>query len=307
MRKTNIKRTFTGIMAAVAMAFAGVAPTTFNSTNTPHTYSITANAATRNGNTYTVSFDEINNPAISLPMPKGETECTIYSAAILARRVYCALGESWNVSYPTLKKYLDTGDGGLKYNSTINISGKTTLTINRGVLTGNAEQKKQKLIEALKAHPEGIIGYDSASDHRDSIMHAQVITDYTNGQFYCEDPSGHLNTISGGSNGREPISKCTVQKFEKFDRYYYCDASGKKIVIGNSTPTQPVVNNPVGDISLVPYTKYLAKGTAIYKDAGSSTVNQYLSVAGTYTIIKEKTVNSVKYGYLKSGAGWVKL
>ncbi|MBQ6252736.1 phage tail tip lysozyme [Ruminococcus sp.] len=57
----------------------------------------------------------------------------------------------------------------------------------------------------------------------------------------------------------------------------------------------------------VNYPKQLAKGTAIYKDAGSSVVNQYLSAAGTFTIVGEKTVNSVKYGRLKSGAGWVKL
>ena len=57
----------------------------------------------------------------------------------------------------------------------------------------------------------------------------------------------------------------------------------------------------------VNYTKQLAKGTPIYKDAGSSVVNQYLSAAGSFTIVGEKTVNSIKYGRLKSGAGWVKL
>ena len=82
--------------------------------------------------------------------------------------------------------------------------------------------------------------------------------------------------------------------------YLKSGAGWVKLSSSSSTPVN------TGEIS-VNYTKYLAKGTAIYKDAGSSTVNQYLSAAGTFTITKEKTVNNVKYGYLKSGAGWVKL
>ena len=64
-----------------------------------------------------------------------------------------------------------------------------------------------------------------------------------------------------------------------------------------------------GPVEVTPYTKRLAKGTPIYAEPGSSKVNQYIKDenGGTYTITKEQTVNGVKYGYLKSGAGWVKL
>ncbi|WP_019680182.1 phage tail tip lysozyme [Ruminococcus flavefaciens] len=66
-------------------------------------------------------------------------------------------------------------------------------------------------------------------------------------------------------------------------------------------------NNNTGIIIVEPYIVRLPAGTKIYKEPGSSTVVQTLSTGGSFTIIKEQTVSGVKYGYLKSGIGWVKL
>ena len=54
------------------------------------------------------------------------------------------------------------------------------------------------------------------------------------------------------------------------------------------------------------YTKTLIKGTPIYKEIGKTKTSE-ITVTSTYTIIEEKIVDSVKYGKLKSGVGWIEL
>ena len=51
----------------------------------------------------------------------------------------------------------------------------------------------QTLITLLSQHPEGIVLYDRSQPH------AVLLTDYTNGNFYCSDPAGNI------SSGRIPL------------------------------------------------------------------------------------------------------
>jgi hypothetical protein len=57
------------------------------------------------------------------------------------------------------------------------------------------------------------------------------------------------------------------------------------------------------------YTKHLAVGTIIHTVANRKLTgtNGKITVAGFYTIIQEDMIDGVKYGQLKSGAGWVNL
>ena len=61
----------------------------------------------------------------------------------------------------------------------------------------------------------------------------------------------------------------------------------------------------VRQVSNVPYTKYLELNTPIYTSPTSGVSNSKITVATYYTIVEERTVGTVKYGRLKSGAGWV--
>lgn len=58
--------------------------------------------------------------------------------------------------------------------------------------------KTQVLIELLAQHPEGIVLYDRRQPH------AVLLTDYTDGVFYCSDPAGSV------SSGRVPISSASI-------------------------------------------------------------------------------------------------
>lgn len=54
------------------------------------------------------------------------------------------------------------------------------------------------------------------------------------------------------------------------------------------------------------YTKTLTSGTPIYKEIGKPMTGS-INATTKYTIIEEKTVGNIKYGKLKSGAGWVEI
>ena len=54
------------------------------------------------------------------------------------------------------------------------------------------------------------------------------------------------------------------------------------------------------------YTKTLSSGTPIYAEIGKTATGK-ITTTTIYTIVEEKTVNNIKYGKLKSGAGWVEL
>ena len=62
----------------------------------------------------------------------------------------------------------------------------------------NYNAKKAVLIQLLAEHPEGIVIYDR---HQ---LHAVLLTDYTDGVFYCSDPAGSV------SSGRVPISAASI-------------------------------------------------------------------------------------------------
>lgn len=54
------------------------------------------------------------------------------------------------------------------------------------------------------------------------------------------------------------------------------------------------------------YTKTLNSGTPIYAEIGKTATGK-IETTTVYTIVEEKTINNIKYGKLKSGAGWVEL
>lgn len=60
------------------------------------------------------------------------------------------------------------------------------------------------------------------------------------------------------------------------------------------------------DIKAGLYTKTLVSGTPIYTEIGKAATDK-ITVTTKYTIMEEKVVGYIKYGRLKSGAGWVEL
>lgn len=53
------------------------------------------------------------------------------------------------------------------------------MQVGYGTLPSRKQEKVQTLITLLSQHPEGIVLYDRSQPH------AVLLTDYTNGNFYC--------------------------------------------------------------------------------------------------------------------------
>ena len=83
--------------------------------------------------------------------------------------------------------------GGLSHSFTYN-----AMHVGYATLPSGKAAKTEALIQILAEHPEGIVLYDRRQPH------AVLLTDYTNGVFYCSDPA------NGVSAGRVPLSSASI-------------------------------------------------------------------------------------------------
>lgn len=84
------------------------------------------------------------------------------------------------------------------------------------------------------------------------------------------------------------------------------DQNGKEISVTNYYSGWTGVLRYKGS-AFNPYTVKLKKGTKVYTAPGSGKVAMTINADGVFTIVEEQMSGNVKYGKLKSGAGWVKL
>ena len=119
--------------------------------------------------------------------------CTLASAAMmLRRRAYLDGLNDWvDVTENSVRS--TAWSGGLSHSFTYK-----SMQVGYGTLPASKSEKTATLIQLLAEHPEGIVLYDRSQPH------AVLLTDYTDGVFYCSDPAGNI------SAGRVPISKASV-------------------------------------------------------------------------------------------------
>ena len=96
-------------------------------------------------------------------------------------------------------------------------------------------------------------------------------------------------------------------------KWYISSVSGDRAVLGKSEGGDKNIQSPIKttDIKLVNTAPTgtiisLKKGVTIFDVAGGKKLG-VVDADGKYTIVEEKTVDNIKYGKLKSGAGWVEL
>ena len=119
--------------------------------------------------------------------------CTLASAAMmLRRRAYLDGMDSWvDVTENGIKS--TAWSGGLSHSFTYN-----DMHVGYATLPSGRAAKTEALVSILAEHPEGIVLYDRRQPH------ALLLTDYTNGTFYCSDPAGNI------SSGRIPLENSSV-------------------------------------------------------------------------------------------------
>ena len=119
--------------------------------------------------------------------------CTLASAAMmLRRRAYLDGMDSWvDVTENGIKS--TAWSGGLSHSFTYN-----DMHVGYATLPSGKAAKTEALVSILAEHPEGIVLYDRTRPH------AVLLTDYTDGVFYCSDPS------NGVASGRVPLSAASI-------------------------------------------------------------------------------------------------
>lgn len=146
-----------------------------------------------------VTFSQLNDDSVFLKESQPHV-CTLTSSAMMVRRAAMLSGDTgWKKITEQYVRQTAWSEGvGLKWNFTsagINVAHKPLTS-------------KTELINMLKDHPEGVVIYNPYKPH--SIL----VTDYTDGVFYCSDPS------NGSPSGRYPVSQASIS-VESASRCWY--------------------------------------------------------------------------------------
>ena len=116
---------------------------------------------------------------------------------------------------------------------------------------------------------------------------------------------GHFIAITGYRNGQYHVIDSAVTSGRGLAADGWVSASKLQSGTTNVDWYALLSNKPSGNENQnCPYTKRFESGTKLYAAPGSSQVTTTLTSANVYTIVEEQTVNGVKYGKFKSGAGW---
>ena len=165
-----------------------------------------------------VTFAQLNDSSVFLKQQESRT-CTLCAAAMMMRRYSMLRGDSgWNsITESSIKSTAWLTGAGLYNSFAYSNSSVSTIKVANYSLPGGSSNASA-IIEELKKCPEGIVLYNV------NAPHAILLTDYTNGIFYCADPA------NGIASGRIPISQAY------------------KVTINNATSywkvTSPVVDGP---------------------------------------------------------------
>lgn len=141
------------------------------------------------------TFNELNSSDVFLKQ-ETSTTCTLCSATMMLRRYSMLRGDSnWkSITESSVKQTAWINGTGLKWSFSYSNSSIKSISVGHYSLPGGSSNNA-KIQEELKKSPEGIVIYNQ------SVPHAVLLTDYTNGVYYCADPA------AGIGKGRIPLSK----------------------------------------------------------------------------------------------------
>ncbi len=125
-------------------------------------------------NTNAVDIASLNSDSVFVKQQQSDT-CTLASNVMLLRRAAMLKGDSdWqSITENSCSPYLWVG--GMRFSYTYR-----NISVDCERIYGNSTETLKRLLEE---HPEGIVAYDY------DYPHAVLLTDYTNGKFYCSDPA----------------------------------------------------------------------------------------------------------------------
>ncbi|MBE6752512.1 MAG: hypothetical protein E7556_08315, partial [Ruminococcaceae bacterium] len=168
------------------------------------------------------TFSDINQNNVFIKQAVGAPTCTLCATINMMRRTSMLRGDAnWaTLTEATVKSTAWISGTGLRGSFTYSNSanGIGSISVTSATLPGNSNNTS-KLISLLAAHPEGIVIYNGT--------HAVLLTDYTDGVFYCNDPDDEQPV------GRVNVSRAYSVKPTNATKYWY--VSSPKVNIGGSS------------------------------------------------------------------------
>ena len=170
-----------------------------------------------------VSFEELNSRGVFLKQKTSNT-CTLASITMLMRRTALLLGKSdWeSITEERLRPQLWTSQGMYAfgtYHSSKNASSRENYAFTYGYHTFSYDYRRmvsladnRKILKGLlELHPEGVAVFGCYLKNGRQGTHAILLTDYTDGVFYCADPAAMSYPDSSRvvPFGRIPISQAS--------------------------------------------------------------------------------------------------
>lgn len=181
------------------------------------------------------SFGEINNSEMFY-CGNDYGACNLAALTMLLRRVYVGLGRDWKtVTQDSVQSACCmSGSYGLLNSSTYyNSTYPQFLTESVNIESASFSGGESALKSLLEAHPEGILLYNG------NYPHGLLVTDYSNGQFYCVDYDwGTYGNAALQTNSawRTPLKESCKNKVtpENATKYWY--VSSVKTSVEGSAP-----------------------------------------------------------------------
>ena len=145
----------------------------------------------------------IDDPQVFIKQGRSSGTCTLASTAMMLRRAAILSGdENWDqITEESCRAAF--WRGGLPYEFSY---GETT--VGHGWLPGGAANR-EALAEILAQHPEGVVILSYGAHH------GVLLTDYTDGVFYCCDPAPSV------PHGRTTIDQAWGTRVENSSAYWY--------------------------------------------------------------------------------------
>lgn len=229
------------------------------------------------------SFADINAEAVFLKQASSYT-CTLCANTMLLRRAAVIRGDSdWkNITELTTRSTLWCEGVGMYYSYTYK-----NISVDSETISGSKTTTFKNL---LAKHPEGIVIYDYA------YPHAVLLTDYTDGKFYCADPANNT------PKGRILINEALIN-VEDADCYWYVTTTLPSL----SVNTQVKNNSSIAKTSMMLGDTVKLSGSAS-GGIGSYQYEYYVQTpsASSWTTLSSFS-SSASYTYKPTATGNYKL
>jgi hypothetical protein len=175
---------------------------------------------------FAATREEIDQPQVFVKQ-EGSGTCTLASVTMMLRRTAMLRGDQdWDtITFASCRAAFWISGCGLPYNFEYD-----GMQVSKANLPGG-EANRQILIDLLAEHPEGIVL------HAAGVPHAVLLTDYTDGVFYCSDPAENK------PQDRIPITEAYGTRIENSYAYWY--VTYPSVALEMSAPAAEVAQEAV--------------------------------------------------------------